>query len=291
MREKIEYFIVLSVIKISKFLSKFAVFALLKFFAVILFWVLKSRRKLAINNILAAYKDFDFKKAKSLAKANFISISQTVAEVLLLINDRINLDDVMQNGESAVKKVKELTKNNKNGIIFVTAHFGNWEFLAHYFATKGFPASVVGRYGNNSLIEDNITFPFRHKFGNDLIYKDDAMRNMIKLLKNHGNLGILTDQKTGNFKAEFFGRKCYTTKSVATLFLKFNPVIIPIFAKRIDKTKFEIIVEKFPEIPSNLSKNEAELFITQTCNDIFENIVRSAPEQWFWMHNRWRMDA
>ena len=210
---------------------------------------------------------------------------------MLLINDRINLDDVMQNGESAVKKVKELTKNNKNGIIFVTAHFGNWEFLAHYFATKGFPVSVVGRYGNNSLIEDNITFPFRHKFGNDLIYKDDAMRNMIKLLKNHGNLGILTDQKTGNFKAEFFGRKCYTTKSVATLFLKFNPVIIPIFAKRIDKMKFEIIVEKFPEIPSNLSKNEAELFITQTCNDIFENIVRSAPEQWFWMHNRWRMDA
>lgn len=291
MREKIEYFIVLFVIKISKFLPKFAVFALLKFFAVILFWVLKSRRKLAINNILAAYKDFDFKKAKSLAKANFISISQTVAEVLLLINDRINLDDVMQNGESAVKKVKELTKNNKNGIIFVTAHFGNWEFLAHYFATKGFPVSVVGRYGNNSLIEDNITFPFRHKFGNDLIYKDDAMRNMIKLLKNHGNLGILTDQKTGNFKAEFFGRKCYTTKSVATLFLKFNPVIIPIFAKRIDKMKFEIIVEKFPEIPSNLSKNEAELFITQACNDIFENIVRSAPEQWFWMHNRWRMDA
>ena len=291
MREKIEYFIVLSVIKISKFLPKFAVFALLKFFAVILFWVLKSRRKLAINNILAAYKDFDFKKAKSLAKANFISISQTVAEVLLLINDRINLGDVMQNGESAVKKVKELTKNNKNGIIFVTAHFGNWEFLAHYFATKGFPVSVVGRYGNNSLIEDNITFTFRHKFGNDLIYKDDAMRNMIKLLKNHGNLGILTDQKTGNFKAEFFGRECYTTKSVATLFLKFNPVIIPIFAKRIDKTKFEIIVEKFPEIPSNLSKNEAELFITQTCNDIFENIVRSAPEQWFWMHNRWRMDA
>lgn len=291
MREKIEYFIVLSIIKISKFLPKFAVFALLKFFAVILFWVLKSRKKLAINNILAAYKDFDFKKAKSLAKANFISISQTVAEVLLLINDRINLDDVMQNGESAVKKVKELTKNNKNGIIFVTAHFGNWEFLAHYFATKGFPVSVVGRYGNNSLIEDNITFPFRHKFGNDLIYKDDAMRNMIKLLKNHGNLGILTDQKTGNFKAEFFERECYTTKSVATLFLKFNPVIIPIFAKRIDKTKFEIIVEKFPEIPSNLSKNEAELFITQTCNDIFENIVRSAPEQWFWMHNRWRMDA
>lgn len=291
MREKIEYFIVLSVIKISKFLPKFAVFALLKFFAVILFWVLKSRRKLAINNILAAYKDFDFKKAKSLAKANFISISQTVAEVLLLINDRINLDDVMQNGESAVKKVKELTKNNKNGIIFVTAHFGNWEFLAHYFATKGFPVSVVGRYGNNSLIEDNITFPFRHKFGNDLIYKDDAMRNMIKLLKNHGNLGILTDQKTGNFKAEFFGRQCYTTKSVATLFLKFNPMIIPIFAKRIDKMKFEIIVEKFPEIPSNLSKNEAELFITQACNDIFENIVRSAPEQWFWMHNRWRMDV
>lgn len=291
MREKIEYFIVLSVIKISKFLPKFAVFALLKFFAVILFWVLKSRRKLAINNILAAYKDFDFKKAKSLAKANFISISQTVAEVLLLINDRINLDDVMQNGESAVKKVKELTKNNKNGIIFVTAHFGNWEFLAHYFATKGFPVSVVGRYGNNSLIEDNITFPFRHKFGNDLIYKDDAMRNMIKLLKNHGNLGILTDQKTGNFKAEFFGRECYTTKSIATLFLKFNPMIIPIFAKRIDKTKFEIIVEKFPEIPSNLSKNEAELFITQTSNDIFENIVRSAPEQWFWMHNRWRMDV
>lgn len=73
----------------------------------------KISQKLAINNILANYKDFDFKKAKSLAKSKFISISQTVAEVLLLINDRINLDDVMQNGESAVKSKRVYLKITK----------------------------------------------------------------------------------------------------------------------------------------------------------------------------------
>lgn len=290
MRDKIEYFIVVFFIKISKILPQKVVFKILKLCSILLFYILPNRRKIAIFNLQNAL-NLNENEAKILAKKNFIEISKSVAEILLLLVGKMGLDEQIENGKEALNKLKNIVGENKNGIIFVTAHFGNWEYLAHYFGTHGYQTAIIGRKGNNELIENRITTPFRKKFGNDLIYKDDAMMKMVRTLKSGGNVGILTDQKGDRNSVEttFFGRVCTTTKSVASLHLKFNSVIVPIFAKRLENSKFEIIIEKFPEIPANLSKDEAEKFITQKCNDIFENVVRSAPEQWFWMHNRWRV--
>lgn len=293
LRKKIEYFLALLLIKISKILPVKFTYFLFDKIAVLLHFVLKSRKKLAYKNLSFAYQNLSQIEIKNLVLQNFKSLARTLADILLFYNEKLNLNDLIINKNEAVKKVKELTKNNKNGVIFFTAHFGNWEFLAHFFAMHNFPTSIVGRRGNNELIDEKIVLPFREKYGNTLIYKDDAMIKMVKALKNGGNIGILPDQKPGfknSLKTTFFGRECYTTKSIASLYLKFNPVLIPMFAKRLENGKYEIIVCDFPKIPQNLDKNEAELFITQTCNDIFEDVVKTAPTQWFWMHNRWKID-
>lgn len=291
MREKIEYFLVLLLIKISKIIPKNYVYLFLDKFSVFLFYILKSRRKLAINNLSLAFKDLSEDEVFSLAKQSFKSLARTTADCLLLLNKRIELEEFFENPEVYKKDIQNVMQDRENGILFFTAHFGNWEILTKFVAKIGFPQLVVSREGNNSLIENNITIPFRDEYNNELVYKDSAMSKIVKTLKNGGIVGILTDLKLNNsIYVPFFGRKCYTAKTVASLYLKYHPKIIPIFAKRLPNNKYEIIIREFPTLNLSINKQKDIETITLACNKIYENVITEDPKQWFWMHNRWKQD-
>ncbi|MBE2984320.1 lysophospholipid acyltransferase family protein [Campylobacter sp. RM9344] len=292
MREKFEYFLAVLVIKISKICPISFSYKFFKFIAVLLYYTLGSRRKLAIKNLRLAYTNLTQKEIENIAKNNFTSLSKTLCESLLLYNDKKTLDELIINGKEAIETVNRLCDNGNRPVLFTTAHFGNWEALAHYFGFNGYKLVVVGREGNNLLIEKNITTPSRTKFGNALATKDNAMIKMVKFLKKGYHAGILIDQKPGainSIPSTFFGRECLTSKAIAQLKLKFNPVIIPIFAIRKDDGRYEIIVKNFDESGLNGDSEHDTKFITQQINDIFEEVVRLDPAQWFWMHNRWKM--
>lgn len=291
-RERLEYIVLLIFIKASKILPNIIMLSLLKFISKFLFIILKSRRKIAISNLKLAYPNLSYDEIYDIAKQNYEQIALTVYEILLLYNDKKKLDDFIENADEAVKEVKRLSCNKTRPILFTTAHFGNWEILAHYFGYIGFDIVVIGREGNNMLIEKNITTPFRKKFGNDLAHKENAMSKMINFLKSGKNVGILIDQKASgvnSLKTTFFKRECGTSKTIGILKLKFNPVIVPIFALRQNNGKYKFIVREFePELSGDKQADIRN--ITQGINDIFEEIVRLDPTQWFWMHNRWKMD-
>ena len=292
MREKLEYFIAVALIKLAKILPAKFLYFFFEMLANLAFFALGSRAKIAMKNLSLAFPEKSASEIKTLAKENFRSIAKTLAQTVLFYHEKLDFDALVANKDEALAKVAALSENGKKSILFFTAHFGNWEILAHFYGANGFPVAVVGRRGNNELIEDRLVTPFRKKYGNELIYKDDAMRGLVTRLKEGKNVGILPDQKPGaknSLKTTFFGRECYTTKTIASLYLKFNPVLIPIFARRMKDGRYEIVIKDFVP-PQNLAKDEAEQFITQKCNDIFEEVVRSAPEQWFWMHNRWKSD-
>ncbi|CAD7287684.1 Lipid A biosynthesis lauroyltransferase [Campylobacter majalis] len=290
MKEKIEYILVNFFIFLHRILPSRFMQWLLKCISDLLFFTLKSRRELTIDNIIKAYgKSLD--EASILARANFNSLAKTIMEILDIYNDKRTLDSYIINAEEAKAKLKEISAGRQ--ILFTTAHFGNWEILAHYFGAAGFEMVVIGREGNNRLIDTNITVPFRKRFGNELANKDNAMSKMVKFLKNGKNVGVMIDQKAGSInsiKTTFFGRECMTTKTIGSLKLKFNPVIVPIFAIRQDDGRFKIIIREFDESVIKGDKDADILAITQQINDIFEDVVRMAPQQWFWMHNRWKMD-
>ena len=293
MREKFEYFLVVILIKLAKILPTNFLYFFFDFLAKFAFFALKSRAKIAIKNLSLAYPQKSAGEIKTLARENFCSVAKTLTQTLLFYHERLDFSALIANKDEALEKVKALKGDSKNSILFFTAHFGNWEVLAHFYGANGFPVAVVGRRGNNELIEDRLVTPFRKKYGNELIYKDDAMRGLVERLRAGKNVGILPDQKPGgknSLKTTFFGRECYTTKTIASLYLKFNPVLIPVFARRMSDGRYEIVIKDFTPPSENLEKSQAEQFITQQCNDIFEEVVRSAPEQWFWMHNRWKVD-
>lgn len=293
MREKIEYLIVLFFIYLFKFIPLNVAYFIFDKLGILLFYILKSRKKIALLNLRNAYSDLTDNEIYNIAKENYRSIARSVTEILFLLNDRVNIDDFVVNKNEAIEKLNDITKNNKNGIIFTTAHFGNWEFLAHFIAKVGFPMLAIGREGNNGLIEQNLTLPFRQKFGNLLVYKHEAMMKMLKTIKSGKNVGILIDQKAGNINSvntTFFQNPCTTSKSIASLKLKYNPLIILAFLRRNKSGKYEILIENTPNFTFTNDKNQDIINITQTINNIFEKVVRTAPQQWFWMHNRWKMD-
>jgi KDO2-lipid IV(A) lauroyltransferase len=153
---------------------------------------------------------------------------------------------------------------------------------------------AVGREGNNKLIDQNITIPFRNKYGNRATTKDKAMLSMSKALKKGGTVGLLIDQKTGeqnSAKVNFFGKSADTTISVALLKLKFDPIVVSAFIARQSDGKYKIIMnDPIDYIADEIDDKENKLeAITLKYNQAMEAVIRQYPEQWFWMHNRWRI--
>ena len=294
MGKQIEYRAVLAFVWLAKFLPKSWLYGLLHGLGVMLFWALKKRRDIAIANLTKAYPNLNSTQVKELAIANFTATARSIADILLLINERLEINDSIENAQEILDKLAVLCKENKNGIIFTTAHFSNWELLAQFIAFNGYPMTAVGRRGTNRLIEYNLTTPFRERYGNKNIFKQQAMTHMVKTLRSGGIVGLLIDQKANarnGVMSRFFGLPCYTTTSVARMKLRYDSMVLPIFILRKNSGKYRIIFEGEAnlKLDENLTKDEKTARLTQHYNDIFERTVRQAPEQWFWMHNRWKV--
>ena len=254
----------------------------------------EKRRHLTLKNLRLVYPDLPKDKIDQLAKEAYNNVSITVAEILLMMTNKLDMNLLVENGEETIKKINHYSLNAPNGIIMLTAHFSNWELLAHYVASKGFPLKVVGRRGNNTYIEERLTTPFREKHGNSNLYKEQAATGMIRALRNKETIGLLIDQKSSgqsSIRVKFFNHDADTTNSIAILKLKYNPIILPMFAVRQANGCYKILMLDPVEYCAT-EEIDQQLRIskmTQHYNDIMENVIRKHPEQWFWMHNRWRL--
>jgi KDO2-lipid IV(A) lauroyltransferase len=291
MKEKIEYWLVKLFLGLASIAPKSFVYAFFKSLALLLYYVDGKRRNLTIENLRHAFPDKSEEEIQRLSKDVYVELSKTVAEILLMFVDRFDIDEAIVNRDETIEKLKALKEQSPKGIIAMTAHFSNWELLAHFLAKYGLQMLVIGRKGNNQLIEDNITTPFRRKYGNDTAFKSKAMMSMVKRLKQGNSVGILIDQKAGNqgsVKVDFFGQPAETTLSIATLKEKLDPLVIPFFIARVGEGKYKIIIEDPIEYEGEAEGEEKLAQMTAQYNEVMESVIREYPSQWFWMHNRWR---
>jgi KDO2-lipid IV(A) lauroyltransferase len=292
MREKIEYFIVRFLLSIAKVLPKGVLYKLFRYLTLLVYHLDKKRRNLTITNLKMAL-NLDEEDAIKLSKDVYIELSKTITEIVLMFVDRFDIDSAIINKDEAIAKIDKLLANSPNGIIAMTAHFSNWELLAQFLARHGLKMMVVGREGNNKLIEHNITTPLRRKYGNDTVYKHKAMMAMFKTLKKGGNVGILIDQKAkknnNSVMVNFFGQSASTTTVVAMLKQKFDPLVVPFFVARESDGRYNLIIQD--AIESNCQDDSTKCLeeMTQSYNDAMQEVISRYPSQWFWMHNRWRL--
>jgi len=294
MREKIEYAIIKLFLGLSKITPKVLIYTLMRWLTLMVYHLDKKRRQITIQNLTMAFPDKSNGEIKQFSKEVYIELSKTISEILLMVVDRFDIDEAVVNKEEIIARLKEATHNAPRGIVAVTAHFSNWELLAHFLAKHGLPMLVVGREGNNTLIEKRITQPFRKKYGNDTTTKKKAILSMVKRLKSGSNVGILIDQKAGGPNAveiDFMGKPAQTITSLAILKQKLDPKIIPFFAARVGEGKYKIIMLDPVEYRAEEESDEAKKIekMTAEYNRIMESVIREYPSQWFWMHNRWRI--
>ena len=276
MRQRIEYFFVWLLLKLAAIMPKKALFGLTKMLAKLLYRLDRKRRNIAVTNLMQALGKSE-EEAERLALQNYEEVAKTVAEILLLFNQHFDFDAI---DDAQLQKIAHL----KAPVIFLTAHIGNWEALAQLLAKRGFPMGVVGRKGNNELIEKRITLPFRQRYGNWLIYKHEAAKSLVRALRNGKNVGLLLDQRGGKagIWVDFLGRLASTVPTAYMLQKRFGAPIVPIFLVR-EGERLRVVVDDVIEW-----EEMDEATHTKKINEAYERIIKAYPTQWFWMHERWR---
>lgn len=177
------------------------------------------------------------------------------------------------------------------GIILFTGHVGAWELTSFALSLFDQPLSFLVRRIDNPKIEAYVD-SYRTCRGNRTIDKMFAAREMLQLLQRGGTLGILVDLNTLEREAvfvDFFGIKAATTFTVAKLALRTGAAVVPVFAPWDDaKKKFVVRIDEPISFEHSENEDENILRLTQAFTSVVESYVRQYPDQWLWIHRRWR---
>ena len=177
------------------------------------------------------------------------------------------------------------------GIILFTGHVGAWELSSFALSLFGYPLSFLVRRIDNPKIE-RLVDARRQRLGNRTIDKRSAAREMLQIMKRGGTLGILVDLNTldreGIF-VDFFGVPASTTFMLAKLALHTDAVVLPVFAPWDSESRRFLLKIGEPLSVERSGDNETDVRqLTQLFTSIVEKFVRRYPDQWLWIHRRWK---
>jgi Kdo2-lipid IVA lauroyltransferase/acyltransferase len=249
-------------------------------------WVALSRRRaIALANLERAFgATRTLEERARLGRLSFEHLGMNVVEacVFFFRPPSVLLSRVELDGLDRV----ECAAGYGKGVLVLTAHYGNWELLAAAHALSAFPLSVVVRPMDHPVM-DRIVERFRRRSGVELIAKRRALRDIVEALRRGRVVGILLDQNASRAEGvfvPFFGIPASTSKALAVISLRTGAPVIPVFIRRLADGRHRVEVE--PPIPVPTSGDVAGY--TTTFTRTIEAAIRRAPEQWFWMHDRWK---
>lgn len=288
-RNTLFYWCVLLFVKALRAMPRRIAIAFMRTLARITFPLARRIRNKTIKHLTMAYgKEKSHAEIKTIAKDVFLHFFTASA-------DFIRLPAMLRQGINkfvTVEGIEHLDKaiaSTETGIMMLTAHFGNWEVLGAWLAQNGYPMRVVGMPLFDPRL-DKILVDTRNQAGYTNIARGSGTRGIIRSLRDGYPVGMLIDQDTnvqGKF-VSFFGRPTYTPTGPLILARKFNVPVVPIFMHLCDNFFYHIECKE----PVNLEYTEDEerdlLSNTQKCSDVYEEIIRKHPEQWAWMHKRWK---
>ena len=251
--------------------------------------LMRRRRQIGYNNLTIAFGDeLSDQEKHRILRSNFRNLGKSIVEVIHFpkmsksyLQEKVTIAG-QENYLEAMSKGK--------GMIYLTAHIGNWEISSHAQSAFGHPLSIVVRPLDNRFL-DKVVTKLRTMHGNKLLARRNGMKQIIAALKNKEAVGILMDQnarrKQGIF-VDFFGKIASTIPVIAVLALRYDVPVIPGFIVR---TGFdthtlhigsEIKIQRTGDPQKDIELNTARF------NTIIENFIRQYPDQWFWVHNRWK---
>ncbi len=261
-----------------------------EFLGLCAFFIFRNRRRIALKNMEIVQKSgFNLPSdPKKIIQSHFMNLGRSVSELSMIYTGRTGvLKDIAFEGMDNYNNAKAKGK----GIIAITGHCGNWELLAIANSWKSHTFSVIARQQSNPYINKWIE-NVRTKFGNKIIYKTGAIKEVLSTLKDGGSTGILIDQSVVESEAvvtEFFGEKVHTMKIPAFLAIKTGASVVPSFINYLGNGKHRIRFEK--EVPVRITGNTEDdmLFNTKIFSEYIERYIKENPTEWLWIHRRWKL--
>jgi Kdo2-lipid IVA lauroyltransferase/acyltransferase len=177
------------------------------------------------------------------------------------------------------------------GVLVLTGHLGAWELSSFYHSLMGHPMGIVIRRLDNRKLDDFVN-GIRCLHGNRVLHKDDFARGLLTAMHAGETVGILMDTNMtppqGEF-VKFFGVTACTASGLARVALKTGAAVLPGFMVWEPKEK-RYVLYFGPQLHLAQTGNaEADMLaVTQQCNDVLESWIRRYPDQWLWIHRRWK---
>lgn len=282
-----EYLLALSLLAFVKILPFRAALRFGGCLGVLAYRIDKRHRLITEGNLAKSFPEKASSEIREIARSVFRNLGYSAVEFFRSSRYGPRFDEYIEiKGYS--KYLKAIDKGR--GLLLLTGHCGSWELLALAQSIKKPPIGVVVRPLDNPYL-DRLISGLRTQYGNSLIGKVKGMREILRWLEQGGAVGILLDQnvkaKEGVF-VDFFGRPACTNKGLALMAARTKAPVLPAFIRRVGLDRHEVLVgDEIPLIDTG-DKDADVVANTQAYTRAIEGFIRKYPDQWFWMHRRWK---
>lgn len=290
---QIEYFVARTILGFISILPRSLAIAFGIVVAKIAYPFLGSMRRTGHRNLEIAFPEKSKEEREKLLVKSFENLGRMLGEVSQFpratTESLAALTDFQISPET--RALHEKAKAEGRGTIVVTPHLGNWEMLVFSYSALETPISYLARPLDNPKIE-NLTVNLRTRFGNRPINKTNSVMPAVEVLRKGEILGILADvnahPKEGVF-VPFFGVPACTSTGVAMIALRANAIIIPVCGVWDAETeRYKIIHGDVIEPARTGDRKQDVLETTAAFTAVIEKFIRQYPDQWIWIHKRWK---
>ena len=287
MKDAIEYAIVRAVNGVIRLMPMPAVRACGDLLGGAAYHLDRFHRRIAIDNLSHAFPSKSPAERRALARAMFGHFGSLLLELMKF--GTLSEEEMLARVEfDGVERVRHAYDKGR-GVLFFTGHFGYWEMQAIVHALRYPRVSMLARPLDNPRLHAMLE-GIRTRTGNSVIYRQGAIRKVMRELGENRGIAILIDQHLHTPDAvyvDYFRRPAATTSALAALALRTGAPVIPVFALPLPRGRYRLIYEHPVDPPQPDSPDPIREF-TQRCTDVLEMYVRRHPDQWLWMHRRWR---
>jgi len=253
----------------------------------IAFRLLKAPRKRTLLHLKRAFGEKTDRELVSIASNVFSNAASNFAELVHIHKlNKGNIDSLVR--AHGMDRIDKALSHGK-GAIVLTAHFGNWELVGAYMRMKGYPgATIVRKLYFHKYDEYLRNIRIIHDVGT--IDRDDSPKKMLRMLKDNKILGMLADQDIDRIEGvfvDFFGRPAHTPTAPAKMSMASGAPMVPCYMLR-NGNKYDFFVDEPIYVKRSNNKQKDLEFYTQEWTRVLESYIMKYPDQWVWMHKRWK---
>ncbi|MGA9117620.1 MAG: lysophospholipid acyltransferase family protein [Bacteroidota bacterium] len=244
------------------------------------------RKRVTLENLRRAFPERTGKELRDLALEAYENFGITFLEMLW--SGRQPAGELMRVVELRNSRAVEARLREGGGIIILSGHFGNWEFILQGVRLRlGVPVATIVQRQRNGRVDAALD-AIRTRFGNRTISMGVASREAVRILKGGGVLCVLGDQSgpRESVFVDFFGRPAATHRGVAAFALRIGVPLVMVYVERHEDGTYEALFEEVP-LPAGTGE-DAVTELTRTHAAMLERRIRMHPGQWLWMHKRWK---